>query len=155
MNILLAEDDENKRDQVHDFVLSMLPDASVDTAGSYQSVLSKLLRCKYDILLLDMTLPTFDKGAGDSSGRLRPFGGVDLLDQISRRSIDVNVIIVTGYDILGNGDDAVSLDELRLDLKRKFPAHFHRAVSYSRSEEQWKDDLRSAIQSLETPQRQK
>jgi CheY-like chemotaxis protein len=150
MRLLLVEDDENKRDHIRALLMAGNADCCIDEAGSYQSALKHLLQNTYSLLLLDMTLPTFDKGGSDSAGRLRPFGGEELLDQMQRRSIAVPVVVVTGYDILGSGNDSMSLDELRFRLKQRFPQHFHRAVFYSRSEDRWQADLQSAIESIES-----
>jgi hypothetical protein len=95
-----------------------------------------------------MTLPTFDKGGLDAGGRLRHLGGRELFDQFRRRRIDTRVIVLTGYDKLGEGDSVVPREEVANELAAKFPELFVTAIFYTRVSDTWMNQLRHAIEGV-------
>jgi CheY-like chemotaxis protein len=148
MNILFVEDDENKRDDIVAWLRHNYQGANVASAASYQSALKTLMQARFDAILLDMTIPTFDKGSFGAAGRLRPLGGRDLLDQMSRRRIPGRVIVITGYDLLGDGDSALPLKAVVDDISNQFGHLFVGAVFYSRAEERWKIELKQLVDAV-------
>lgn len=145
MKFILVEDDDNKLEDVRKFIHSEYGNVTLREAASYQSALKLLIQEQFDVVLLDMTIPTFDKSDVHSAGQLRRLGGEDLLDQIYRRDIAGRIIIVTGYDMLGVGDSVRPLQKVVKELKERYPAMLAGAVFYSRAEERWKTELKALI----------
>ncbi|WP_082605582.1 response regulator transcription factor [Curvibacter sp. PAE-UM] len=141
LNLLIIEDDENKLEQVRDAVNSHSPNLSVSFAKSYQSGLRALLTKSVDIVILDMTLPTFDRGFQEPGGRTRPFAGREIIEQLDRKSISTNIVVVSGFEILGEGSAAMSLNELDKQLAGKFGHLYRGFVYYSPSESAWRGKL--------------
>jgi CheY-like chemotaxis protein len=148
LKALLVEDDENKQEQVKHFLLSTYQAIEIDLAESFQTALKKALSTKYQLVVLDMTIPTFDKEPTGSAGSLRALGGKDLLDQFNRKRIVTNVVVLTGYDILGSGKDAAQLEQVASELSSQFPKLFRGAVFYSRGEVRWKTELKAHIDAI-------
>lgn len=144
MKLLLVEDDDYKREHVRKFVCDAFPEIQLEFAKSYQSAVLKISSDAPDLIVLDMTLPTFDK-LGLDAGRLRPLGGRELFDQVKRRGIRCRIVVLTGYDMLGEGKSAVSLKELAEDLRKRFPQLFVSAIFYSRMEDRWMQELHTLI----------
>ena len=145
MRILIIEDDENKRSQLLTFLEQDVPSAAVDTAGSLHSGLGKLLSAKYDLILLDMTMPTFDVTADEGGGRPQPYGGRSLLRQMDRRGISTPVVVVTQFDRFGDADDALTLTELESELALGHPRIYRGSVYYNATVESWKGQLHGRI----------
>lgn len=139
--ILILEDDDNKLAQVQQAITDQLPQAIVSCAKSFQSGLKALISGHPDILILDMTLPTFDRGVHDAGGRTRPFAGRDILEQIDRRHLSTQAIVVSGFEILGDGASAMSLRELHKQLLEKYSHLYRGFVYYSPSESEWRGNL--------------
>src|SRR5437870_2531438 len=118
MKLLIIEDDENKRSEILSFLLRDMPQASVETAYSVHGGLGKLLDSSYDLVLLDMTMPTFDITAEEAGGRPQAYGGRAILRQMDRRKITTPVVIVTQFDRFGDAEDALTLHELNSELAR-------------------------------------
>ena len=57
MNILIVEDDENKSKTITEFISSIYPNIKLSVAHSYQSGVQMAIDYKYDLLLLDMSIP--------------------------------------------------------------------------------------------------
>ena len=98
MKILLIEDDLYKRDQLEDFLHSSIDELVLDIAMSVNSAKKSLQKNSYDLLILDMSLPTFDIKAEESGGRPQNFGGADILRYLKRKKIDTKSIVVTQYE---------------------------------------------------------
>ena len=144
LNVLLVEDDEDKRLDLNEFITSELK-CSISEARSYQGALKALKGSSFDLILLDMTIPTFDVTPSDSGGRAQPFGGETLLFEMMRREITTKVIVVTQFDKFGEGKKEVLLKDLDLRLAQQFQANYLGAIQYGNSFEGWSDSLRQKI----------
>jgi CheY-like chemotaxis protein len=143
MKILLVEDDEDKREQLASFIKTEIR-CELTEAQSFQSALRAIKSSHYDLILLDMTIPTFDITPHDGGGRSQPFGGEMLLHEMLRREIESKVIIVTQFDIFGKGEDEITLKDLDLRLSQQF-ANYLGAVQYGIAYTGWKDVLAKII----------
>ncbi len=145
MKILIVEDEEYKREHVQKFIAGAYPEVPSETAESFQSAVRKLSSDEFGLIVLDMTLPTFDKHGPNAAGRLRHLGGREIFDQVRRRRLSTRIVVLTGYDILGEGSNAVPLDDVSRELGAKYPELFIRAIFYSRAEDKWMKELRAVI----------
>ena len=60
MKILIIEDSELKRKDIERFLKENFPDADVTTAVSYSSGLRKAYKGKFDVVILDNSLPYYE-----------------------------------------------------------------------------------------------
>jgi len=147
MKILIVEDDEDKRQQLLAFISAEL-DADIVEARSYQSGMKALLAERFDLVLLDMSMTTFDKTPPENGGRPQPYAGREILQQMARRSIETNVIVVTQFDRFGRDDDEITLPELDKSLSQGFSRTYKGAVHYSVKYAGWQDVLRNFLKEL-------
>src|SRR5436305_84278 len=104
MRILIVEDDENKRNHLVVFLADAFPSASVECAASYNGGIRKVISLKPDLVLLDMTLPTFDISASEHGGVSELYGGREILEQMDYHELTIPVIVVTQFDKFGDLD---------------------------------------------------
>lgn len=71
IHILLVEDEAPKRTHIERFLKSLSSEITITIAQSVNSALDALEKQLPDLLLLDMSLPTFDVGERESGGRPR------------------------------------------------------------------------------------
>lgn len=142
------EDDQNKLRQLVDYIQNNWTGSSVTEKRSFQSGLKELTKGGYDLLLLDMTLPTFDKSARETGGRPRAFAGKDILSQMEWRKIQVPVIIVTQFESFGEGANITSLEELKVQLKDTY-TQYKGTVYYNAASDRWKEQLGIIISSIQ------
>jgi CheY-like chemotaxis protein len=146
MKILLVEDDDNKGDQLCMFLEDTYgARAEVTRARSYHSAVLAVSAQHFDLVLLDMTIPTFDITPDEPGGQIEGYGGRDFLEELDRLGIKPNVIVVTQFDRFGERGSDMSLDELAADLSRSFPETYRGAVYYSSAREGWRRDLQHKI----------
>lgn len=145
MNMLLVEDDENKRKQIGSFLSEMFRPTNLYFAKSLKSGLNAITQGDIDLIILDMTMPTFDITVDEPGGRPQPYAGREILRQMDRRRIKTPVIVVTQFDKFGEGDDALDLEELDEQLREAHPSTYCGVVYYDVAVEGWKEALTKLV----------
>ena|SRR5438552_1476045 len=146
MRVLLVEDDENKWSQVSSFVKDTVPGIQLEIARSLQSGLRVVRASPPDLILLDMTLPTYDVGPDEPGGQIHPLGGREFLAQMDRFDIGVPVIVVTQFETFGKDRDVMKLSDLDIDLRKRYGKIYRGTVYYHAAFDDWKESLRRYIQ---------
>lgn len=145
MKILLADDDDNKASQVKAFLEAGWSGATVARAKSLQSALSTILTDNYDLILLDMTMPTFDISENDNGGRPQPLAGREVLRQVARKSVVARVVVLTQFPQFGQGAEARTLSQLHEELARRYPQIYRGLIYYESASQAWREDLRVIV----------
>lgn len=145
INVLLIEDDKKKIEDIKAFLSLYLPKANLVIKESYQSGLRELLFNNYDLLLLDMSIPTWDKSSEESGGNYEKFGGYKILKESTRKKKSVKTILITMFDDFGEGDTSITLSELDQALEHEFSEIYRGAIFYSSRESNWRDELKLLI----------
>ncbi len=146
MKFLIVEDDTNKVRGISAFLKENFPNAQYQIRKSYQSGLKALYTEIFDIVLLDMQLPTFDIQSGEDGYKFRKLAGMDILQELKRKKKRIRIIIVTQFETFGEGDSYIELSNLKTLLKQEFPENYIDTVYYNPSQSGWKLELRNIIQ---------
>lgn len=145
VSVLLVDDDPNKARQLRAFLQEEFPSWPVEERRSFQSGLKEALLNQPDLLLLDMTMPTYDVSGKETGGIERRYAGREILRRLQRKRVPTAVIVITQFERFGEGNDLVTLDELQEDLAASFPDAFRGAVFYQAANAEWKSHLREMI----------
>jgi len=146
MKILVIEDDENKRQQLEKFLKSIRSDCHLTIQKSYNSGLKSVLsKEKWNLVLLDMTMPTYDISLNEDGGRPQHYAGRAILRQMKRHNIKTPVIVVTQFDVFGEGTERMTRDELDKQLQSDHPNIYLGMVYYNAAVDGWKNDLNLMI----------
>jgi CheY-like chemotaxis protein len=148
MNILLVEDDENKRREVGELLRRAVDDLQLTEAKSLHSGLTALRGREWDLVIRDMTMPTFDIGTEEDGGRPQAYGGRELLGQMARRGIVAPVIVLTQFDRFGQGLDEMTLEELNRELMRSHGPSYLGSVYYNPAYDTWREDLLKVVEAV-------
>jgi CheY-like chemotaxis protein len=148
MRILLIEDDAFKAKRVRAFLHNASPSYQVSVERSVTAGLARLFDDPPDVLLLDMSLSTFDVGPRETGGRPQNFGGVTVLEHMARRGSRVPVVIVTQFETFPTDSGEMSLDDLARSLSERFPGIFRGLIYYSSRETEWEQRLVSSVATL-------
>lgn len=146
MKLLIVEDDERKLRTLATFVEELLPDVEVVERHSYQSGLREAVCEKPAIILLDMSLPTFDPDPSGHSGRHRYYAGREMLKELVRRRVPTRAIVVTQFDVFGEGQDQMTLLELESEMSEQFGDEYLGTVYYHPAQSTWRDKLGEMLQ---------
>ena len=151
MKILLIEDNDGKRDRIKEFLLRSGKVTTVEERRSYNSGIRALMADRFDLVLLDMSLPTYDKTEREPGGSMRVFGGMDILSQMKRRTIKCPVVVVTQFDFFDTFDGSgkkLSLAAVKEELEREYKGNFWGLVSYNASKGDWENDLANLLATI-------
>jgi CheY-like chemotaxis protein len=145
MNILLVEDDENKRMHILDFISDLYPSSNLLTAASYRSGVRHLTSSKFDLVLLDMTMRTYDVSGEEEGWRPQAYGGRSILRQMIRRDISIPVIVITQFERFGDVIDSMTLEQLDNQLAQEFPEIYCGSVYYNPAVSGWRASLSNKL----------
>jgi DNA-binding NarL/FixJ family response regulator len=150
VRILLVEDDEVKRTQLLDFLKATFPSSYVHTARSLKSGLHAVIKGGVDVILLDMTMSTFDISLDEDGGRPQAYAGRELLRQMNRRQIFTPVIVVTQLDRFGQGTpEDLTIEALDAQLRQAYPDIYTGHVYYDAAVSGWQEHLAAGLRHLE------
>jgi CheY-like chemotaxis protein len=152
MKILLIEDEEDKRAAIARQVRTIVGSPLVLTeCASLRSGLKEIIEgIRYDLVLLDMSMPGFDASIENDSSAEEPesFAGKELMSQMKLRGICMPVLVVTQYKAFAKG--TIGLEELTLQCESEFGGMFCGAIYYSTAVESWKRELLDIITRLQS-----
>lgn len=149
MEVLLIEDDEDKIKKINSFLKEEFIESNIKITKSYNSSLVELVKkVKYDIVLMDMSMPTYELESGYENEDTENFAGRDLLQQMKFRNIYYPTIIITQYDTFGESVYKQTLEELTNELRDCFSPTYKATVYYSSAENDWKLNLRNEIKNI-------
>lgn len=147
MKILFIEDHPLKQAQIIRFVSEKFIDCEIATKNSYISGLKelKINHNKYDVLLLDISMPNYDISSEDSGGDWMPLAGKNILKEMYLRDISTKAIVITMH---GSYDDGTKITDLDRDLQKEFSDNYIGYVYYSQINEEWKENLCQLLNTL-------
>lgn len=146
MKILLIEDDLNKMRRIAAEIQGFRNDILVSEARSYRSGMQHLMSDKFDFVLVDMSLPTFDITRDEDGFQIDPFSGRTILAEMDRKGINTKTLVITMFETFGEDKDLMTLAELDRELREQYPQIYVGAIYYNSAEVNWKDGLKKVLQ---------
>ena len=146
MKILIIEDDKNKSSQIIERLNSQYSNLTFSEKRSFQQGIKSLRNSSFDLLLLDMTLPTFDIDTNRGGGKIRNFAGMEILEEMLQREINLKTIIITQYESFG--EEQITISQMRTILKEKYNKNFIEIIYYSSSSKSWFENLTKLVGEL-------
>jgi CheY-like chemotaxis protein len=146
MTVLLVEDEEPKRESLLGFLTREFPNLEVSFAKSVRAAIAQVRAVHPSLLLLDMSLPTFDIAPGEPGGRPQGFGGTEVIRFLDSEDLQIPTIVVTAYEAFPkkNGQ-RIGYESLREELSRDFGGFFRGLVYFDSIQGQWSDELKKLV----------
>tara|TARA_Y100000780_G_scaffold215862_1_gene218679 strand:+ start:6292 stop:6750 length:459 start_codon:yes stop_codon:yes gene_type:complete len=150
MKVLIVEDDKYKSTDLKNYLCNNYSEVKVSIFESLASGLFEIENNQsYDLVLLDMSMPSFDKTNEDPSGGTpESFAGDEFLAHMSLMQINVPVIIVTQYDNFGADENQKNLDALKEELRNNYNSIYVGTVYYQISTTGWHRSLKELIRTV-------
>lgn len=139
--LLIVDDDNYKTVNIEKLIASYNNSIEVSIERALNPGLLRIRKDRFDLIILDMSLPLFDKA---ESSNFNPFGGIKFLREMRRKQIDTPTIIVTQYEIFGEGESQKTSDMIDKQCKEDFNNYFG-LVIYSSIDNKWKERLLKMI----------
>lgn len=143
MNILVIEDNQLKRDKLCGFLSSSF-DVTLFEAASYNSGLKALLNRNFDLLVLDMSMPTFDRTTATSGGRFRALAGKEIAVRLKKEGRLIPFVVVTGYSDFSVNAENLSISQID-EILKTLGDEYKGCVFFDAVESVWKEQLMEII----------
>ena len=144
MNILIAEDNALKSNQIIEYLVESLEFKKEDITlvDNKEEAINVLGEREFAFFVLDMSLPRYKSDSED----IKHLAGKDVLIYMRHRRKNIPTIVITQHDVFGHHDSQISIDKLRLDLLENFNKFLVGVSGWDSSSEQWKEELNNAIE---------
>lgn len=130
LNILIVDDEKSKIEKIISVINELGVETFIETAVDVKTTEAKLLEVQFDILILDLYIPT-EYGKMDE----KPENARDLMDHIR-----VDDDFFKPYFVIGN-TGREDTDE----FKEYFSNHLYYLLKYDLMDDGWKDALKSKV----------
>ncbi|TYP94402.1 response regulator receiver protein [Sphingobacterium allocomposti] len=137
--LLIIEDDKEKIKRLlefqgqHDIVVKESFQAGVSELKNNHKI--------YDFLILDMTIPLWEKGNNDLGGNYEQFGGEKVLREMKRRKLYTPTILFTMFDVFPTQDGNITFGKVDTLFKKEFSDFYIGAVLFSSEDDSWMEEL--------------
>lgn len=144
MKILCIEDQKEKYKQIQTVVATM--EIDMTWKDNCQYGLMELRENKYDIVLLDMSMPICSE---DENETFDSYAGMSVLREIKRKRYNVKVIVITGFSDFEKGYKVITLGELDHEIRDKYSNIYVGYIKYDSTSVEWQEKLKGMIQNIE------
>ena len=131
-NILLVEDDEFKSRDIQKLISGAYPNEKICIVGDVASAISEIQSSEFNLIVLDIALPSrrVRAGAGSTSSLLS--GGIEVIYRLEAAGRDDPVLIVTQHPDVEVEGEFVSTRTLSKSPRDYFDANIVGCVHYDR-----------------------
>lgn len=147
MKVLIVEDSDYKSKRVRDFLNENGFD-DVKICMSFSSGQREILLGTYELLILDMSMPTFDNQNGKSGGDHRHYGGIDLARVVKRKEIGSKFLFLTQHESFKGNPKIKNLYDVDLISKQEFSENYLGCIFYDHVGYAWKEKIRSVLRAI-------
>jgi CheY-like chemotaxis protein len=147
MRILYVEDDDSKVTDVKKLFKELIPNNKMIITNSLTSGITEIRNNNYDLILLDMSLPLYDfkDYDNDEADDFETFAGIDILEEMKRIKVETNVIIITAFDVLGENENKLNLEQLDEQMMKEYSSTYKGIIHYKTSSLEWSNAFKKLI----------
>lgn len=145
MKVLVIEDNPNKLKQIKSFLNEYYDQPQIEETYSFNGGKAKLYEEEWNLIILDMSLPTYDITHTEYGGDKKPVAGKNLMKRMLNRKIFTPVIIITQFETFD--DDRISLDSLNQEFNEKFSSIWKGTIFYGNDD--WNIELKKLLDELD------
>lgn len=144
--ILIVEDDSYKRDSVESLLRELLdPPIVVESCTAISTASLALARDRFDIVIVDMSIPSHPPIVGEGSPFSFPSGGLDVLFEIDELGHESKCIVLTQYPEIEMDDVLVPVSSAAEQIKLRFGIHVEACVQYFQESASWKQQIATCL----------
>lgn len=150
MIVLLVEDNENKMRAISSFYRNEFPRDDLFIADSLIDGLRYARDLAPSFILLDMSLPN-RAGAtpGHRTSATQAFAGKEFIWRVKRMSFQTKILVVSMFETFGASPNIITLTDIDMEMKDRYPEIYLSAVHYSQSDERWQSEILKFRKTLE------
>lgn len=141
--MLIVEDMDLKANAIKAFIENEYPSINIVRKESYNSSLQEIYSnySEYDLILLDMTMSTFNVSEEDNGGMPEPLAGRQILDGMFLRDITTPVVVVTMYKSFAG----LGIAEFDKELREEYSDIYQGYIYFVYNSNDWKESLKQYL----------
>lgn len=143
--ILLVEDDPYKEKGLREAMQEVANDIELALAVSVQTAVASVRSSVFDLVVLDMALPSHDRSLGKGNPRQMPSGGLEVLLNLNEKQRRDPVIIVTQYPEIEINGQLISIEEVPDILPIIVDVELRGIVQYDEFAPEWRMKFQSIM----------
>lgn len=149
ISVLFVEDNPHKRARVTEYIKAISSNIDVTEAYSFSSGCQAIEDKNYSLILLDISLPTYDRIGNESGGKFRPFAGKEIARKLIRSGSKAKIVFITQYSSFSDKGTSHSLDGLEKVLSFEVGKNFSGLVFYDSSRSSWKTEILNIFEQID------
>ncbi|MBX6690031.1 response regulator [Pseudomonas sp. USTB-Z] len=147
MNILIIEDNSLKREKVT-LLLDSIGDHTIMEAASYNSGLTAAMDNEFDLMIVDMSMPTFDRSEHTQGGRFRAIAGKEIVAKLFKLGKLKPFIILTGFRDFSVDTQSLSIEQIH-DLLGTYGQDYLGCIFFESSNTSWQEELTATMEKFQ------
>jgi len=149
LKCLVVEDDKFKLDSVLAFLREELgPGADISTCDALSTAVAALAQREFNLVVIDMSIPSHPVSVGAGSPYSFPSGGLDVLFEIDAQGCQCVAIILTQYPEIELDGVLVPIDSAAGEIARRFDIEVAGCVQYFEDNGSWKAGIQNILREL-------
>lgn len=148
LNILLIEDDDFKATSLSDYVSSIVPDAKITITTSLVGAIRSIESCCYELILIDMAIPSHPNVPGGGAPMSLLSGGCDVILELTSLNRKDPCIVITQFPEIEMSGRFYSISESVSAIKSNLGFDVIDCIEYSEGSDHWKMALKKCIEAL-------
>jgi len=149
MKVLIADDSDEKIKVLKLFFQEQYSINNITVCKSSNETINHLLDQKYDLVMLDMTMPVKSRGRRGVNNKKRSLAGKDVLSTLKFYKVkNSKFIIFTRFSEFGRLDEVISIGDIYNNLLQLYHDVLLGYVTYDNSSDSWKKELTKLINSI-------
>jgi len=145
--ILVVEDDSFKYDRIK-VLLESVGYTDVKWCQSVHSGVQALSTDEFELIILDMALPSHDLAARGGSPTSLPSGGLELIYELSYAQKAVRLLIITQYPEIEIEGSYVKLTDAPKRLQELYRTPVMRVIQFKQNDSTWEQGLADAMKEI-------
>lgn len=142
--ILLVEDDHAKETQIASLIANYPMDTCTDVARSVVEAVALLKSGTYDLIVLDIALPSHSKSRGAPPSQILS-GGLEIIYELSAESRSDPVIVLTQYPAIEYNGCSFKLKAAASILRSEAGVNLLSVNYFDRGEQRWRAIMQEAL----------
>ena len=147
-HVLLVEDDSFKSDEIKTLLLSVSPSTQINLATSVSAAIGAIKDSSFDLVVLDMALPSHTASAGAGAPLSLLTGGLEVLFELQSLGRKDPCFVVTQYPEIEICGTFYPLSEASEAIERCFEIRVLDCIEYNDANARWRTTLDKLFREL-------
>lgn len=148
MKILIIEDDDYKLERIKTFAKKEFNSVVMTTSENLKVALEAIAEDSYDLIFVDMAIPSHPTKAGQGTPVQFNTGGLSVLMELAAMNRKDPCIIITQYPDIEISGEYIPLDQVKEKLPLLLECEVMACIFYDEDNDVWQDELTAVFKDV-------